>query len=47
MAQAPPMQQAGEFPYGYAPPPMRVNEVGQHSEANAADPIMVPNLEAH
>ena len=28
MAQAPPMQQAGEFPYGYAPPPTRVNEVG-------------------
>ena len=28
MAQAPPMQQAGEFSYGYAPPPTRVNEVG-------------------
>ena len=28
MAQAPPMQQAGGFLYGYAPPPMRVNEVG-------------------
>ena len=28
MAQTPPMQQAGRFPYGYAPPPTRVNEVG-------------------
>ena len=28
MTQAPPMQQAGGFPYGYAPPPMRVNEMG-------------------
>ena len=28
MAQAPPMQPAGGFPYGYAPPPTRVNEVG-------------------
>ena len=28
MAQAPPMQQAGRFPYVYAPPPMRVNEMG-------------------
>ena len=27
MAQAPPMQQVGRFPYGYAPPPTRVNEV--------------------
>ena len=39
------MQQAEEFPYGYAPPPARVNEVGQNSRANAADPIMVPNLD--
>ena len=28
MAQAPPMQQAKGFPYGYTPPPARVNEVG-------------------
>ena len=28
MAQIPPMQQAGGFPYGYAPPPTHVNEVG-------------------
>ena len=45
MAQAPPTQQAGEFPYGYAPPPTWVNEVGQNSGANAADPVMVPNLD--
>ena len=45
MAQAPPMQQAGGFPYNYAPPPTRVNEAGQNSRANEADPIMVPNLD--
>ena len=45
MAQAPPMQQAGGFPYGYAPPPTRVNEMGQNSEANEVDPIMVPNFD--
>ena len=45
MAQAPPMQQVGEFPYGYVPPPTRVNEVGQNSGENAVDPIMVPNLD--
>ena len=28
VAQVPPMQQVGGFLYGYAPPPMRVNEVG-------------------
>ena len=28
MVQAPPMQQAEGFPYSYAPPPTRVNEVG-------------------
>ena len=27
MTQAPSMQQAGGFPYGYAPPPTRMNEV--------------------
>ena len=31
MAQAQPMQQAGGFPYGYAPPPTRVNKIGQNS----------------
>ena len=31
MAQAPPIQQVREFPYGYTPPPSRVNEVGQNS----------------
>ena len=39
------MQQAEEFPYGSMPPPTRVNEVGQNFEANAANPIMVPNLD--
>ena len=28
VVQAPPMQQAKGFPYGYASPPTRVNEVG-------------------
>ena len=37
MAQTPPMQQAGGFPYGYAPPPTRVNEVGQNSRQNMAN----------
>ena len=45
MAQAPPMQQAGGFPYVFAPPPMRVNEVRQNSGANMADPITVPDLD--
>ena len=45
MAQAPPMQQVGGFPYAYAPPPMRVNEAGQNSGANEADSIMVSNLD--
>ena len=43
MAQAPPMQQVGGFPYGYVPPPTRVNEMGQNSGANVADPIAVPD----
>ena len=37
MAQAPPMQQAGGFPYGYAPPPTLVNEIGQNSGQNMAE----------
>ena len=45
MAQVPSMQQAGGFSYGYAPPLTRVNEVGQNSGANEADPIMVSNLD--
>ena len=45
MAQAPPMQQVGGFPYGYAPPPTRVNEMGQNSGANMADPIAVSDLD--
>ena len=39
------MQQAGGFSYGYAPPPTRVNELGQNSKANMADPIAVPDLD--
>ena len=39
MAQAPPVQQAGGFLYGYAPPPTQVNEVGQNSGENTTDPI--------
>ena len=38
------MQQAGGFPYGYAPPPTRVNETGQNSGQNMAEPITVPDL---
>ena len=45
MAQAPPIQQAGGFPYAYALPLMRVNEAGQNSGANEADSIMVSNLD--
>ena len=45
MAQAPPMQQAGGFPYGYAPLPLQTNEIGQNSGANMADPIAVPDLD--
>ena len=45
MTQVPPMQQAGGFPYGYAPPPTWVNEVGQNSRANTVDPITISNLD--
>ena len=45
VAQASPMQQAEGFLYGYAPPLTRVNEVGQNSGANMADPIAVSNLD--
>ena len=45
MAQAPPMQQAEGFPYGYVHPPLRTNEVEQNSGANMADPIAVPDLD--
>ena len=44
MTQAPSMQQGGGFPYGYAHPLTRVNEVGQNSGANMADPIAVLDL---
>ena len=45
MAQAPPMQQAGGFPYGYTPPATRVNEIGQNSGQNMAEPIIVLDLD--
>ena len=45
MTQAPSMQQVGGFPYNYVPPPTRVNEVGQNSGANMADPTAVPDLD--
>ena len=45
VAQAPPMQQAGGFLYGYASPSVRVNEVGQNSGANTADPITISDLD--
>ena len=45
MAQEPPMQQAGGFSYGYAPPPTRVNEVGQNSRQNMVELITVPNID--
>ena len=45
MAQAPPMQQTEGFPYGYAPPPTWVNEVGQNSGENTADLITISDLD--
>ena len=45
VAQAPPMQQTGGFSYGYTPPPTQVNEVGQNSEQNMAEPITVSDLD--
>ena len=45
MAQAPSMQQAEGFPYGYALPLTRVNEVGQNSRQNMAEPITVSDLD--
>ena len=45
MTQTPPLQQAEGFPYNYAPPLTRVNEVGQNSGTNEADSMIVPNLD--
>ena len=42
---APSMPQTWAFPYGYAPPPAQVNEIGQSSGANVANPIEIPNLD--
>ena len=39
------MQQARGFQYGYAPPPVRVNETGQNLGGNAVNPIEIPNLD--
>ena len=39
------MKQVGGFPYGYAPPPTRVNEMGQNAGANVADPIAISDLD--
>ena len=39
------MQQARGFQYGYAPRPVRVNEMGQNSGGNANNPIEIPNLD--
>ena len=39
------MQQAGGFLYGYAPPPVQVNETAHSSGGNAANPIEIPNLD--
>ena len=45
MAQAPPMKQAGGFPYGYALPSTRVNKIGQNLGQNMAEPITVSDLD--
>ena len=45
VTQAPPMQQAKGFPYGYAPPLKRVNEVGQNSGQNMVESITVSDLD--
>ena len=45
VAQAPLLQQAGGFPYGYALPPTRVNEVWQNSGENTTDPITILDLD--
>ena len=39
------MPQMGAFPYSYAPPPTQVNETGQSSGGNAANPIEISNLD--
>ena len=33
------------FSYGYTPSSVQMNEVGQNSRANMADPIAIPNLD--
>ena len=45
MAQTLPIPQMGGFSYGYVPPPIQVNDMGQNSRANVADPITIPDLD--
>ena len=45
MAQVLPVQQVGGFSYGYALLPTRVNEVGQNSGENTADPITISDFD--
>ena len=45
VAQAPPMQQVGGFPYDYAPPLAQVNEVRQNSRENTTDSITILDLD--
>ena len=44
-AQTQPMPQMGGFSYGYAPLSVQMNEIGQNSRANMANPIAIPNLD--
>ena len=39
------MSQMRDFPYGYVPPPLQMNDVRQNSRANMAEPIAIPNLD--
>ena len=39
------MQRVEGFPYDYVSPLTRVNEVGQNSGKNTADPIIIPDLD--
>ena len=45
MAQTLPIPQMGGFSYGYVPPPIQVNDMGQNSRANTTDPITIPDLD--
>ena len=45
MTQTLPIPQMGGFSYGYAPPWVQVNDMGQNSGANTTDPIAIPDLD--